>query len=198
MVAHTHHLPRRWRNKAHTRAVADEFGALFPFAAASLVEELVSVFVAPALLWFSLPRCAPAIVRFVREFTTHVEGVGHVCSMAAFDFARHGNSRYGSPVDASRAARSGQGKMEKSFLSFHALYPSGWEPDATGKAVLAALAAQQGRQSVWARAAATLAPHAAAWGGAVEGVDCAREQALLQSLWEERAAGAARTVPRNA
>ena len=50
MVAHTHHLPRRWRNKAHTRAVADEFGALFPFAAASLVEELVSVFVAPALL----------------------------------------------------------------------------------------------------------------------------------------------------
>lgn len=37
-------------------------------------------------------------------------------SFSAFDFQKHGNSKYGSPDNASRAGRSSQGKMEKSFL----------------------------------------------------------------------------------
>jgi autophagy-related protein 9 len=191
VVVHTHYLPRRWRNAAHTRAVHDEFSALFPYAVAALAEEVTSIFLAPALLWWSLPACAPDIIRFVREFTAHVEGVGHVCSLASFDFERHGNARYGSPFDAGRTARSCQGKMEKSFLSFHALYPRGWEPDATGRAVLNALAAQQQpaaaeqpaqqQSSVWGAAAL--------WGADkhAEPLPAERDQMLLQSLYEERA-----------
>lgn len=38
------------------------------------------------------------------------------CSLSAFDFAHHGNSKYGSPCDAAKDRRSTQGKMEKSFL----------------------------------------------------------------------------------
>lgn len=95
----------------------------------------------------------------------HIEGVGDVCSLAAFDFQvrcscsgvrrphsaqlphttwhrsaepvhrssprqgsavappliclqRHGNVRYGSPLEAPKAWRSRQGKMEKSLITF--------------------------------------------------------------------------------
>ena len=188
VVAFTHYLPQRWRNAAHTPHVHVEFTSLFPYAAGALAEELASILVAPALLWSSLPACAPDIVRFVREFTTHVEGVGHVCSLAAFDFARHGNSRYGSPVDAGRAARSSQGKMEKSFLSFHALYPRGWEPDDTGRAMLAALAEQE---ALAASAHPVHPPPEHSMGdiAAQAPALAVREHALLQSLYEERTAG---------
>ena len=67
------------------------------------LEEMASIVVTPFILYFSLPRCAPAILAFVRDFTTHVPGVGDVCSLAAFDFERHGNSKYGSPAQAPKA-----------------------------------------------------------------------------------------------
>ena len=199
VVAHTHYLPRRWRNAAHTRAVHDEFASLFPLAVATLVEEVASIFVAPALLWWSLPACASDIIRFVREFTTDAEGVGHVCSLASFDFARHGNSHYGSPFDASRAARSSQGKMEKSFLSFHALYASGWEPDAPGRAMLAAVGApeapvaQPTRASAWSGARGGAAHSAADKEEAPPPLE--RDHQLLQSIYEERAAHRAAATP---
>lgn len=190
VVAHTHYLPRRWRNAAHTRGVHDEFASLFPLAVSTLVEEVASIFLAPALLWWSLPACAGDIIRFVREFTTDAEGVGHVCSLASFDFARHGNSHYGSPFDASRAARSCQGKMEKSFLSFHALYSRGWEPDATGRALLAAVGAPEAPQQQQQHASAWAAPSRAADGKEEEAPPLERDHMLLQSIYEERVAGA--------
>jgi autophagy-related protein 9 len=197
VVAHTHFMPRRWRNAAHTRQVHEQFSALFPYAISALASEVTSIFVAPALLWWSLPACAPDIIRFVREFTAHVEGVGHTCSLASFDFARHGSSHYGSPFDAGHAARSRQGKMEKSFLSFHAHYPRGWEPDATGRAMLTTLTA--------AAAAAAAAPQrqqeqggGAPWGAhssffsagrhAEPEPGAAEAHLLLQSVYEERTA----------
>lgn len=53
--------------------------------------EILSVILTPVVLWYSLPRCAPAVIDFFREFTVHVDGVGYVCSFAVFDFKRHGN-----------------------------------------------------------------------------------------------------------
>jgi hypothetical protein len=43
---------------------------------------------------------AGAILQFVADTTTRVEGVGDVCSLAVFDFGRHGNSKYGAPAPA--------------------------------------------------------------------------------------------------
>jgi hypothetical protein len=69
-----------------------------------LLEEMASVVVTPFVLYFSLPKCAPEILKFVRSFTTHVEGVGDICSLSAFDFQRHGNAKYGSPLQAPKVA----------------------------------------------------------------------------------------------
>ena len=145
VVASTHYLPRRWRNREHTRSVQAEFCRLFPLHAGALANELLGIlFVTPWLLWSVLPACAGDIVAFLRENTVNLEGVGDVCTMAAFDFARHGNRRYGSQADApSRSLRSHQGKLEKSFLSFHSVYED-WQPDAQGQAFLSSLVHAQG------------------------------------------------------
>jgi autophagy-related protein 9 len=68
------------------------------------LEEMASIVVTPFILYFSLPKCAPAILAFMRDFTVHVPGVGDICSLAAFDFQRHGNPKYGSPARAPKVA----------------------------------------------------------------------------------------------
>ena len=69
------------------------------------LEELASIVLTPFVLYWSLPACVPSILSFVRDFTTHVDGVGDICSLAAFDFARHGNTKYGSPAHAPKVGR---------------------------------------------------------------------------------------------
>lgn len=81
---------------------------------------------------------AGAILQFVRDNTVRVPGVGDICSLAGFDFERHGNNKYGAPVHAAKRQRSKQGKMEKSFLTFVATYPT-WQPPATGRQMLVTL-----------------------------------------------------------
>lgn len=138
VVAHTHYLPRHWRGRAHTREVHDNFQALFPFKASLFLEEMASIVLTPFVLCFSLPYCTHAILDFVRDNTVFVEGVGDICSLANFDFEKHGNSKYGALTHCPKASRSRQGKMEKSFLSFVSTYPT-WEPGAAAKQMLASL-----------------------------------------------------------
>ena len=59
--------------------------------AVTFATELSGVLLKLFILWFSLPLCAPAIVDFFREFTLHVDRLGHVCGFAVFDFQQHGN-----------------------------------------------------------------------------------------------------------
>ena len=74
--------------------------AVAPVQALLFLEEMASIVMTPFVLYFSLPQCAPAILAFLRDFTVRVDGVGDICSMAAFDFDRHGNAKYGSPSQA--------------------------------------------------------------------------------------------------
>lgn len=60
VVAHTHHMPRHWRGRAHTQEVQGAFQELFQFKAALLAEEMLSILATPFVLYFSLPRCASA------------------------------------------------------------------------------------------------------------------------------------------
>ncbi|WIA42135.1 hypothetical protein OEZ86_009406 [Tetradesmus obliquus] len=136
LVLHTHHLPRHWRCRAHSAEVQQAVSSMFGFKLALFLEELASVLLTPFILAYSLPRCAGAILQFVADTTTRVEGVGDVCSLAVFDFGRHGNSKYGAPAHApAKRLRSKQGKMEKSFLTFVATYPT-WQPPAAGRQML--------------------------------------------------------------
>ncbi|XP_031112649.1 autophagy-related protein 9 [Ipomoea triloba] len=140
VVQHTHYMPKRWRGKEQTEGVRLEFETLFQYTGMMLLEEMASIFVTPYLLLFVVPKRVDAILQFITDFTVDVEGVGHVCSFSAFDFRNHGNSKYGSPFNAPRTQRSSQGKMEKSFLSFHTSYLSS-EPNADGKEFLSRLKA---------------------------------------------------------
>ncbi|XP_022727665.1 autophagy-related protein 9-like isoform X2 [Durio zibethinus] len=135
VVQHTHYMPKRWRGKENTEIVRIEFETLFQYTGMMLLEEMASIFLTPFLLLFVVPKRVDDILRFIADFTVHIEGVGEVCSFSAFDFQKHGNGNYASPQNMPRAQRSSQGKMEKSFLSFQSSYPS-WEPDAQGKQFL--------------------------------------------------------------
>ncbi|KZS88344.1 APG9-domain-containing protein [Sistotremastrum niveocremeum HHB9708] len=141
LIRYTHYMPNEWKRKLHSQMVHQEFGRLFPMKIAIFVEEIVSVVLTPFILWFTLPDCAPKIVDFFREFTVHVDGLGHVCSFAVFDFQRHGNVKFGAPSNAAdERLASKEGKMEKSFLNFKAMNPD-WVPnDPSGSLYLSKLA----------------------------------------------------------
>ncbi|KAK4482330.1 hypothetical protein RD792_009483 [Penstemon davidsonii] len=138
VVQHTHYMPKKWRGKENTEIVRFEFETLFQYTGMMLLEEMTSIFLTPYLLLFVVPKRVDDILQFIVDFTIDVEGVGHVCSFSLFDFKNHGNRKYASPFNSPREKRSCQGKMEKSFLSFHITYPS-WEPDVEGKKFLATL-----------------------------------------------------------
>ena len=83
-----HYCPASWKGRLHSDEVRKEFSSLYQLKAMIFVEEMLSLLFTPVILWFSLPKCSARIVDFFREFTIHVDGVGHVCSFAVFDFKK--------------------------------------------------------------------------------------------------------------
>ena len=121
----------------------NEFSHLFENKIVLFVQELLSVFTSPWILWVSLPRRCDKIIDFFREFSVHVDSIGYVCSFAVFDFKRHGNHHYGAPVEHQDTHYfSKAGKMESSFLSFKMANPE-WEPSLEGSAYLATVMSRQ-------------------------------------------------------
>lgn len=96
VIEETHYLPAEWRGRLHSAYAHQQFSKLFPLKVVIFLHELGSVLTTPLILWFSMPKCALQIVEFFRDFTVHVDGVGHVCSFAVFDFGRHGDPKVGS------------------------------------------------------------------------------------------------------
>lgn len=161
----THYCPTAWQGNLHSYDVKRDFCQLYDYKLVIFLQEIASVVLVPLILWFSLPKSSEKIVDFVRDFTVHVDGIGHVCSFAVFDFSRHGNARYGAPTRDAAAGQgmterdlpagigaaavrqqiSTDGKMEKSFLNFKASNPT-WQPDPAGSAFLATLQRQQQQQ----------------------------------------------------
>ncbi|KII89178.1 hypothetical protein PLICRDRAFT_53644 [Plicaturopsis crispa FD-325 SS-3] len=141
VIQYTHYMPDEWKEQLHSQKVHQEFGRLFAMKVMIFAQELISVVLTPLVLWFSLPRCAPAIIDFFRDFTVHVDGRGYVCSFAEFDFHRHGNIKFGAPTKIhDKRMMSKEGKMEKSFLNFKAANPD-WNPtDPSGSLYLSRMA----------------------------------------------------------
>ncbi|CAO3650258.1 unnamed protein product [Cunninghamella echinulata] len=142
VVEHTHYFPSEWHGQLHSDEVRAQFCQLFDYKVSLFLQELVSVIFTPLILCVSLPLCAEQIIDFFREFSVHVDGLGYVCSFAQFDFARHGNVKYGAPVKVDDDYYlSKEGKMEKSFINFKTNNPD-WEPtDLSGSIYLSRLAA---------------------------------------------------------
>lgn len=115
VIEDTHFLPPEWRGKLHTDEVRiirflgllvirllmrcgtlqvrQHFSQLFDYKVVLFIYELMSVVLAPLILIWSLPPCAEGVIDFFREFTVHVDSLGHVCSFARFDFKKHGNAK---------------------------------------------------------------------------------------------------------
>ncbi|CAI5464577.1 unnamed protein product [Closterium sp. Yama58-4] len=56
---HTHFLPSRWRNKAHTQRVRDEFQTLYQLKPLLFFADVFAIFITPFILWFILPQVPP-------------------------------------------------------------------------------------------------------------------------------------------
>lgn len=123
VIEYTHYLPSHWRGRLHSDEVRTEFALLYQMKVIIFLEELLSIIFTPFILWFSLPRCSDALVDFFREFTIHVDGLGHVCSFAVFDFKKgSGNlvqQSNGKPQDLRDDYYSTKdGKMLASYYGF--------------------------------------------------------------------------------
>ncbi|KAJ2568132.1 autophagy protein atg9 [Coemansia sp. RSA 1813] len=122
------YMEPEWRGKLDSTRVRRDFERLFTLKLAIFAQELLGVVTAPFIMLFSLPDCAEHVIDFFRDFTVHAEGLGYVCSFAAFDFEKHGNVRFSAPTRAANEhMASRNGKMEQSFLAFKADYPE-WQP----------------------------------------------------------------------
>ncbi|KAJ2557118.1 autophagy protein atg9 [Coemansia sp. RSA 1933] len=118
-----------WRGHLDSARVRRDFERLFSLKLTIFAHELLGVITAPFIMLFSLPDCADHVIDFFRDFTVHADGLGYVCSFAAFDFENHGNPRFAAaaPTGANDHRASRNGKMEQSFLAFKADYPD-WQP----------------------------------------------------------------------
>ena len=93
VTSYTHYLPSHWRGRLHSDDVRTEFALLYKMKLIIFLEEMLSIILTPFVLWFSLPKSSDKIVDFFREFTVHVDGLGHVCSFAVFDFKKGANDQ---------------------------------------------------------------------------------------------------------
>jgi hypothetical protein len=91
VLTHVHYLPAGWKNKAHTSEVQASFDKMFQLRAIYILEELLSPFLIPYILFFKLRPKSLEIVDFFRCFTINIDGVGDVCSFAMMDLLRHGD-----------------------------------------------------------------------------------------------------------
>ncbi|CAK7266215.1 autophagy protein atg9 [Sporothrix epigloea] len=86
VIEYTHYEPDHWKNRLHSYDVKVEFSELYQIKIKIFLEEILSIFFTPLILFTSLPRSSDQIIDFFREFTIHVDGLGYVCSFAVFDF----------------------------------------------------------------------------------------------------------------
>ncbi|GAB7357107.1 hypothetical protein MBLNU459_g7912t1 [Dothideomycetes sp. NU459] len=87
----THYQPDRWKHHLHSNEVRVEFSALYQMKVLIFAEEILSLVVAPFILWKNSGDRSERIVDFFRESTVEVNGLGHLCSFAVFKFRKHKN-----------------------------------------------------------------------------------------------------------
>ena len=114
VVQFTHYLPSHWCNQCHSQEVISEFeNEIFEYKAVVFLREIASIIVTPLMLIIYLPRSSSSILSFIQRHTVSVDGVGDVCSLAAFS----GVGEFLYP----------HCKVERALVSFQGAYPS-WTP----------------------------------------------------------------------
>ena len=135
VTEYTHYVPSHWKGRLHTNEVRAEFTQLYQTKVFIFMEEILSIILAPLVLWISLPKCCDRLVDFFREFTVHVDGMGYVCSFAVFDFKKAGNNAAQLDEAAAHDLRAEyfstkDGKMMASYYGFKDAYGPNPRPGA--------------------------------------------------------------------
>ncbi|KIW27970.1 uncharacterized protein PV07_07663 [Cladophialophora immunda] len=107
VIQFTHYEPQHWAGRLHTVEVKEEFSQLYQMKLVIFLEEVLSIFFTPFVLWLSLPKCSERIIDFFREFTVHVDGIGYVCTFAEFRFMNQ--AMRPAPKERSPPAEAGTG-----------------------------------------------------------------------------------------
>ena len=88
VIERIHYKPAHWEDRLHSVDVRNEVSSLYQAKPVLFLMEMMGNLLTPFILLVTLPKCSERIVDFFREFTIHVDGIGHVCSFAVFDFKK--------------------------------------------------------------------------------------------------------------
>ena len=91
VLMYIHYMPTHWKDRLHSNEVRAEFSALYQNKVLIFLEEIISLVLAPIILYRNSNDRCERIVDFFRESTVHVEGVGNQCNFAVFNFKKHQN-----------------------------------------------------------------------------------------------------------
>lgn len=158
VLVFTHYMPSHWKDRLHSNEVRAEFSAMYQMKVVIFIEEILSLIVAPWILWRNSGKRTERIVDFFREQTVHVEGIGHQCNFAVFGFKKDPNAEDPTAVlnepDGLRDDYFGlkDDKMAASvqnFMQYYSHYnhraggrrPHGWQPPPAWPPVMHAAAA---------------------------------------------------------
>lgn len=167
VLLYIHHMPAHWKGRLHSNEVRAEFSAMYQMKVLIFVEEILSLVVAPWILFRNAGKRSERLVDFFREQTIHVEGMGHQCSYAVFGFKKDPSAE-----DATAALHEPDGlrddyyglkddKMAASMQNFAQIYshqghrqrqlgyrPGGWQQPPHWSAVLSPSPIPEGSQPV--------------------------------------------------
>jgi hypothetical protein len=163
---HTHFYPENWKGRGWDANVYKSFGTFFDSKVKLFGWELVSLLLAPYILFVKLSKCAPSICEFALLSKSRVPGTGDVLGYATFDFDNFRDEAWegrtmgkssthtepieslaesviknGNVEDASRQHQKPKtrfGKMEKSLFGFQAAHPK-WKCCPAGRSMLLAV-----------------------------------------------------------
>lgn len=116
VISYTRYMPTEWKGRLHTDEVRAEFAEMYQLRLVSLIWELVADLLSPLICFGGLYTSSERIVDFFHGHTVHVEGLGHVCSDAVFDFEKGPKTGAAGPAGVPAA---GEGPLDDYYLSKH-------------------------------------------------------------------------------
>ena len=87
----THYCPARWNHQLHSNDVRVEFSSLYQMRILIFLEEIMSLIIAPFILWRNSGARSEMIIDFFRNSTVQVDGLGYLCTFSVFDFRKSKN-----------------------------------------------------------------------------------------------------------
>jgi len=91
VIEATHYHPARWNHQLHSNDVRVEFSSLYQMKILIFLEEIMSLIIAPFILWNNSGKRSEMIIDFFRNSTVQVDGLGYLCTFSVFDFRKSKN-----------------------------------------------------------------------------------------------------------